>query len=148
MPPTETATSLPITWAHTIVKASGWVGLTLPGMIDDPGSLSGITISPIPQRGPELNIRTSLATFIKATAVRFKAPESSTMASCAAKASNLFGAVTKGKPVKSAIFLATKTSYPFGVFKPVPTAVPPKASSATITKAFLMALILLSICCT
>ena len=33
-PPMETATWLPITWAATIVMASHWVGLTLPGMIN------------------------------------------------------------------------------------------------------------------
>ncbi len=33
--------SLPMTWQHTMVRASHWVGLTLPGMIDDPGSLLG-----------------------------------------------------------------------------------------------------------
>src|SRR5690606_8521829 len=96
LPPTDTATSFPITWAHTIVIASGCVGLTLPGIMDDPGSLSGITISPMPQRGPELSILISLATFISDTAARFNAPESSTIASWAASDSNLFGAVTNG----------------------------------------------------
>ena len=116
--------------------------------MDEPGSLSGIIISPIPLRGPELNIRISLPTFMKATAARFNAPDNSTIASCAARASNLFGAVTNGKPVSSAIFLATKTSYPLGVFSPVPTAVPPKANSRTASSAFLIARMLLSICCT
>jgi hypothetical protein len=32
--------------------ASHWVGLTLPGMIDEPGSFSGRCSSPKPQRGP------------------------------------------------------------------------------------------------
>lgn len=36
------ATSLPITWAATMVMASHWVGLTFPGMMEEPGSLSGI----------------------------------------------------------------------------------------------------------
>src|SRR5690606_28272918 len=96
LPPTDTATSLPITWAQTMVIASGCVGLTLPGIMDDPGSLSGIMISPMPQRGPELSILMSFAIFISDTAARFKAPESSTMASCAANDSNLFGAVING----------------------------------------------------
>ena len=42
---------------------------------------------------------------------------------------DLLGAVTKGCPVNLAIYSATFTSYPRGVFKPVPTAVPPKAIS-------------------
>ena len=33
--------------------ASAWVGLTLPGMIEEPGSFSGSEISPMPERGPE-----------------------------------------------------------------------------------------------
>ena len=45
------------------------------------------------------------------------------------EASNLFGAVMKGRPVISAIFAATVVSHPCDVFRPVPTAVPPCASS-------------------
>ena len=41
-PPMLMATSLPMTWLATIVIASLWVGLTLPGMIELPGSFSGI----------------------------------------------------------------------------------------------------------
>ena len=52
-PPTVTATLLPITCEATIVSASHCVGLTLPGMIDEPGSFSGSDSSPRPQRGPE-----------------------------------------------------------------------------------------------
>ena len=59
------ATSLPITWAQTMVSASHWVGLTLPGMIELPGSLAGRSSSPRPQRGPEPSRRTSLAIFIR-----------------------------------------------------------------------------------
>ena len=44
--------SLPNTWQTTMVRASAWVGLTLPGMIELPGSLAGMAISPRPQRGP------------------------------------------------------------------------------------------------
>ena len=107
--PMLTATSLPITWAATMVSASGCVGFTLPGMMLEPGSLSGITISPMPLRGPLLSMRMSLPIFMRETARRFSAPLSSTMASCAASASNLLGAVTKGSPVSSAIFFATST---------------------------------------
>ena len=75
------ATSFPKTWAAIIVTASHCVGFTLPGIIEDPGSLSGINISPIPLLGPELNILISLAIFIKLTATVFKAPWASTIAS-------------------------------------------------------------------
>ena len=106
-PPILMATSFPITCAAIIVNASDWVGFTLPGMMEDPGSLSGIKISPIPLLGPDESIRTSLAIFIKLTATVFNAPCDSTMASCAASASNLFSAVIKGRPVKVAICFAT-----------------------------------------
>ena len=138
-PPKLIATSLPITCAATIVMASHCVGFTLPGMIDEPGSLSGIWISPIPLRGPEDNIRISFAIFIRLTATVLSAPCDSTMASCAASASNLFSAVMNGKPVKSAMCLATFSEYPFGVLIPVPTAVPPNANSDKCAKVFFIA---------
>ncbi len=31
-----------------MVRASTWVGLTFPGMMEDPGSLAGMVISPMP----------------------------------------------------------------------------------------------------
>ena len=40
-PATPTATSLPKTWTQTMIMASHCVGLTLPGMIELPGSFSG-----------------------------------------------------------------------------------------------------------
>jgi hypothetical protein len=36
-----TATSEAMTWMATISMASAWVGLTLPGVIEEPGSLAG-----------------------------------------------------------------------------------------------------------
>ena len=118
-----------MTCAQTWVRASHWVGLTLPGMIDEPGSFSGRISSPSPQRGPEPSSRMSFAILNSDAATVFSEPEISTMASCAASASNLFGAVTKGRPVTSAIFAATSVSHPLAVLRPVPTAVPPWASS-------------------
>ena len=49
-----------------MVSASHWVGLTLPGMIDEPGSFSGSLSSPKPQRGPEPSSRMSLAILFEA----------------------------------------------------------------------------------
>ena len=60
-----TAVSLPITCTATIVNISHCVGLTLPGIIDEPGSFSGIEISAKPALGPEANHLTSFAIFIK-----------------------------------------------------------------------------------
>ena len=81
--------------------------IDLPGIMEEPGSLSGICISPMPLRGPEESRRMSLAIFMRLTATVFNAPCVSTMASWAARASNLFCAVTKGSPVSVAICLAT-----------------------------------------
>lgn len=67
-------------------------------------------------------------TFIRETATVLKAPCTSTIASCAARASNLFGAETNGKPVSCAIFATAFSEKPFRVFNPVPTAVPPRAN--------------------
>ena len=71
----------------------------------------------------------SLAILNRAAAAALIAPCENTMASCAASASNLLGAVTKGRPVMSAIRSATFSAKPIGAFRPVPTAVPPCASS-------------------
>src|SRR2546422_6913167 len=58
-PPNPTATSLAITCTAIMVSASHWVGLTLPGMIDEPGSFSGISSSAKPARGPRSEEHTS-----------------------------------------------------------------------------------------
>lgn len=65
-----------------------------------PGSFSGSDNSPNPHLGPDPKNLMSLAIFIILQATVFKAPETSTKASWAARASNLFGAVTKGSSVK------------------------------------------------
>ena len=87
--------------------ASHCVGFTLPGIIELPGSFAGIEISPIPDRGPEAKRRISLAILLRDTAICFKPPWVSTIASWAARASNLFSAVIKGKPVNWVMYLAT-----------------------------------------
>ena len=62
-PPNATAASLPMTCAQTWLTASQMTGLTLPGMIDEPGCRSGIEISASPARGPEFISRRSLQIF-------------------------------------------------------------------------------------
>ena len=80
-----------------MVNASVWVGLTLPGMIEEPGSFSGKSaIRPSPDRGPLPASRMSFAILKSPTARLFNAPCAKTSASCVASASNLLGAVTKG----------------------------------------------------
>ena len=73
-PATAMAVSLPMTWQHTMVMASDCVGLTLPGMIDEPGSFSGSPSSPRPERGPLPSHRMSLAIFISEAASVVRAP--------------------------------------------------------------------------
>ena len=128
-PPMLTATSLPSTWAQSIVIASLCVGFTLPGMMELPGSFSGIFSSPSPQRGPDASQRTSFAIFVSGAASVFRAPWAKTSASCAASASNLFAADVNGCPVSLEISAATRSPNSGCVFSPVPTAVPPIASS-------------------
>ena len=69
-----TAVSLAMTWTATMVTDSHWVGLTLPGIIELPGSFSGMKISPRPHRGPLDSQRMSFAIFIISAASPFKAP--------------------------------------------------------------------------
>ncbi|MCY1454994.1 hypothetical protein D9M71_720970 [compost metagenome] len=67
-PATAMVASLPITCAATMAVASGITGLTLPGMIEEPGCNPSSSISPRPASGPEFIQRRSLAIFISATA--------------------------------------------------------------------------------
>ena len=76
-----TAVSFPMICTATIVTCSHCVGLTLPGMIEEPGSLAGIVISPRPRRGPEASQRTSFAIFIISQAVALIAPWAKTSSS-------------------------------------------------------------------
>ncbi len=69
-----TATSFAMTCTHTIVIASDCVGFTLPGMMDEPGSFSGMVSSPSPHRGPLASQRMSLAIFMRPAASAFSAP--------------------------------------------------------------------------
>ena len=64
-----------------MVSASLCVGLTLPGMMDEPGSFSGMLNSPMPLRGPLASQRTSLAIFIRLAASVLSAPWAWTSAS-------------------------------------------------------------------
>ena len=126
----------PITFTQTIVTASDWVGLTLPGIIDEPGSLAGSTSSPYPALGPDPKNLISFAIFIRHTAVVFSVPEKLTISSCAAKAANLFFDGLNGSLVILLISLTIFLSKFFFVFNPVPTAVPPWAKLYISLRAF------------
>ena len=113
-PAAATIESSPITWRHTITIASCWVGLTLPGMIEEPGSFAGSMSSCRPARGPEASQRMSLAIFMRATATPRRPALTATIASSEPCAANLFGAVLSGRPVSSASLAATSSPYPRG----------------------------------
>ena len=66
--------SLPTTRATTIVRLSTITGFTLPGMIEDPGCVSGRASSPIPARGPIPISRTSEAIFQSDSAIVRRPP--------------------------------------------------------------------------
>ena len=100
-------------------------------MIELPGSFSGRCSSPSPQRGPEASQRTSLAIFVSATASVFSAPCALTSGSWDASAANRFAAQRSGSPVSAARRAATRSPNCGCVFSPVPTAVPPTASSCS-----------------
>ena len=57
------------------MKCDVYLFLSLPGIIDEPGSFSGNDNSPKPQRGPDAKKRMSLAIFIRDTATEFSDPE-------------------------------------------------------------------------
>ena len=59
---------------QTWLTISGMTGLTLPGMIDEPGCMAGRRISYSPQRGPEDIQRRSLQILESCTAARFMLP--------------------------------------------------------------------------
>ena len=86
-PQTVIVASQPMTWAATCRTDSHITGFTLPGMIEEPGWVSGSSISPMPHRGPELSQRKSLAILVRLTAKVFKLPLTWTTASLAACAS-------------------------------------------------------------
>ena len=73
-----TVRSRPMTRKPVWLTTSGMTGLTLPGMIDEPGCICGRLISLRPQRGPEASSRMSLQILVSLTEVRLRTPESST----------------------------------------------------------------------
>ncbi len=128
-PATLIVTSLPSTCAAAIATDSAITGLTLPGMIDEPGCTAGSSISPIPARGPEPSQRISLAIFSRLTAIVFSAPLAATTPSIALCAWKWLSVSTTSKPARSLRTAQTRPANSRCVLIPVPTAVPPSATS-------------------
>src|ERR1700747_2939338 len=103
-----------------MVMASHWVGLTLPGMILEPGSFSGRVSSPKPQRGPEASQRMSLAIFMSEAARVLRAPLAKTISSCAERLANLLGCERKGKPLSSPLLRGARAANCGGAVGAVP----------------------------
>ena len=99
----------------------------MPGIIDDPGSLAGILISPKPDLGPEDKNLKSLRILTNETANVLSELEKLTNESWLAIASNLFLAGLYLLFVSLFKYLQKILSKFFGAFIPEPTAVPPWA---------------------
>jgi hypothetical protein len=134
-PPTVTVTWFPITWAQTIISASLITGFTLPGMIELPGWIAGRLISARPLVGPLASQRMSLAILISDTASVFSAPEARRRRPW--RPAPRSGSRPRGTPapVASADAADRRLGEVRGRLVPVPTAVPPSASSASSSEA-------------
>ena len=69
-------------------------GLTLPGIIEDPGCTGGSWSSPSPHLGPEASQRRSLQILVSVTAKPLRAALAATCASCPPWAAKWFLAST------------------------------------------------------
>ena len=118
-----------MTCAPTWITASQITGFTLPGMMLEPGWIAGRVISARPQRGPLFMSRTSFAIFIRLAATVLSAPLAHAAPSWAPWASKWFAASTKVVPASRPISSAMRRPNSGCVLSPVPTAVPPIASS-------------------
>ena len=83
----------------------------------------------MPARGPEPSQRMSFAIFISDAASVASAPLANTTASWAASAANLLRARDERQAGQLGDLRRARVAEPPGAFRPVPTAVPPIASS-------------------
>ena len=110
-------------------RLSAITGFTFPGMLEEPGWTGGNFSSPRPQRGPEPSQRTSLAIFVSAEEAAPSAPPKKTQASRPPICSKKFRAGRTGIPVFFARWpIAISWNFSWRPI-PVPTAVPPSATS-------------------
>ena len=121
--------SLPNTRAATWFTDSHSTGLTLPGMIDEPGCSSGRRSSASPADGPLASRRMSLAILVSATASPRSPADASASAPWPPWWTIGLAAGRSGRPVSLASAAITAAAKPAGALMPVPTAVPPSGSS-------------------
>ncbi len=100
-----TVRSLPITLNAIWLTTSGMTGLTLPGMMVEPGCMGGRLISLKPVRGPDESKRRSLLILDSLTARRLTADEYMMNAPVSLVASIMLPAATIGMPVISHRYL-------------------------------------------
>ena len=111
-----------------MVSASAWVGLTLPGMIEEPGSFSGRISSPRPERGPEPSRRMSLAILNRPAATVSSAPDMLDHGVVRGQRLELVRRGDEGQAGDLGELRGDRSANPGCVLSPVPTAVPPCAS--------------------
>ena len=129
--PKATVASLPTTLATTIVRLSTMTGFTLPGMMLEPGCVSGRASSPIPARGPIPINRTSEAIFHRLSAIVRMAPWAAMAASSVAWAWKWFPLSRTVSPVRPDSRAHVRKAYSGWALIPVPTAVPPSGTSSS-----------------
>ena len=130
-PAHATVASLPTTRAATMSTASGMTGLTLPGMIDEPGCRSGIAISPRP--GVRAGAHPAQVVADLGEADRDGAQRTGQLDQPVARALRLEVVARLGQRqarCPRASSAMTRCGKPAGVLIPVPTAVPPSGTSA------------------
>ena len=123
--------SLPTTRATTIVRLSTMTGFTLPGMMLDPGWVSGRASSAIPARGPIPISRRSEAIFHRLRAMVRIAPCAAMAASSVAWAWKWFEVSRTSRPVSADSRAQARPAYSGWALMPVPTAVPPSGTSSS-----------------
>jgi hypothetical protein len=126
--------SLPMTCGRRPASPTSQItGLTLPGMMDEPGWIAGSFSSPMPQRGPEPSQRMSLAILLRLTAMVLRCPRARRTRPCVLGLEVVVGFVEgvarRGFVVQDLADLRGEVG---SVLMPVPTAVPPMGSSQQV----------------
>src|SRR5580704_13948311 len=98
----EIAMSAPMIWKQTWLTTSGITGLTLPGIIEEPGCIGGRWSSYSPHRGPDESQRRSLQILDSCTAAVFITPLSNANSPESCVASTRSPASVTGRPLISA----------------------------------------------